>query len=414
MGRLSKFPGMVTAAGLLAACATAGAGDWPQFRGPNRDGISAETGWVADWPASGPKVVWKADVGVGYSAVSVVGDRLYTMGNADGRDRVWCLEAATGKEVWSHRYACLDDEAKRERYPGPRMTPTVDGGAVFTLSRYGHVFCLGAADGKVRWSVNVMDDHGVRQTKFRWGLAGSPLVAGKRVVFDLGGSCAFEKATGKLAWRALDGAAAFSSPVRVEVDGKAHVTAFNADGFALLNLADGGLLGQLLPFTNRYLANIATPIVTGGKVFIASGYGRGCALLEPSAAGLKAIYQKREMECMSVSPVLHEGHVYTGTGHNKGFPISVELSTGKVAWGPVRNEGQNSAAIAYADGRLYFRYQNGLMVLVEATPEAYREHGSFMIPDVERQSWPHPVIADGKLYLREQDNLFCYDISVQN
>lgn len=408
MGRLSKFPGMVTAAGLLAACATAGAGDWPQFRGPNRDGISAETGWVADWPASGPKVVWKADVGVGYSAVSVVGDRLYTMGNADGRDRVWCLEAATGKEVWSHRYACLDDEAKRERYPGPRMTPTVDGGAVFTLSRYGHVFCLGAADGKVRWSVNVMDDHGVRQTKFRWGLAGSPLVAGKRVVFDLGGSCAFEKATGKLAWRALDGAAAFSSPVRVEVDGKAHVTAFNADGFALLNLADGGLLGQLLPFTNRYLANIATPIVTGGKVFIASGYGRGCALLEPSAAGLKAIYQKREMECMSVSPVLHEGHVYgiNGEAGHRGTLVCMELQTGKVKW--TQRIAKVGGGMLLADGKLLYTEADGDLVVAAASPEGFKQIARAKVTGPCRTM---PVLAGGRLYCRGQaGELACLDV----
>ncbi len=165
------------------------------------------------------------------------------------------------------------------------------------------------------------------------------------------------------------------------------------------------------------VANIPTPLVQGDHVFTSSGYGTGAALLELVSTGdgyaAEEVYflEADTMQNHHGGMILHEGHVYTGTGHNKGFPLAVELATGKVAWGPVRNEGKDSAAIAYADGRLYFRYQNGLMVLVEATPEGYREKGSFMIPDVDKPSWPHPVIADGKLYLREQDNLFCYDLS---
>jgi len=164
------------------------------------------------------------------------------------------------------------------------------------------------------------------------------------------------------------------------------------------------------------VANIPTPIVDGNRVFASSGYGTGSALIEltktDDGVAAREVYfiDPEKMQNHHGGLILHDGYVYTGSGHNKGFPVSVELASGEIAWGPVRNEGKDSAAIAYADDRLYFRYQNGLMVLVEATPEAYRERGSFMIPDVERQSWAHPVISGGKLYLREQDNLFCYDV----
>jgi len=163
-------------------------------------------------------------------------------------------------------------------------------------------------------------------------------------------------------------------------------------------------------------ANIATPIVDGDHVFASSGYGSGSVLLKLSGDGknfaAEEVYflEANTMQNHHGGLILHEGHVYTGTGHNKGFPLCVELATGKVAWGPERNGGRDSAALSYADGLLYFRYQNGLMVLVEATPEGYHELGSFLIPDVELQSWPHPTIIDGMLYLREQDNLFCYDL----
>ena len=165
------------------------------------------------------------------------------------------------------------------------------------------------------------------------------------------------------------------------------------------------------------VANIATPLVQGDLVFASTGYGTGAVLLRLAAEGdgIRAdeVYflDADTFQNHHGGLILHDGHVYTGTGHNKGFPLAVELATGEVAWGPIRNDGENSAAVAYADGRIYMRYQNGLMILVEATPEAYREHGSFMIPEVEKESWPHPVIAGGRLFLREQDNLWVYDVT---
>ena len=168
------------------------------------------------------------------------------------------------------------------------------------------------------------------------------------------------------------------------------------------------------------IANIPTPIVDGSRIFTSTGYGTGAALLD-IGAGEEGVVAKEKyflpgdtFQNHHGGMILHGGHVYTGSGHNKGFPLAVELATGKIAWGPVRNEGKGSAAIAYADGRLYLRYQDGRMVLVEATAEEYREHGTFMIPDVKQFSWSHPVVIDGRLYLREQDSLYVYDVRAQN
>jgi outer membrane protein assembly factor BamB len=210
--------------------------------------------------------------------------------------------------------------------------------------------------------------------------------------------------------------AGYSSVVVSEAGGIRQYVQFLGRGVIGVEAKTGRFLWEYTPVANQ-VANIPTPLIDGKFVFASSGYGTGSALIEltPTADGVSAkeVYflDPETMQNHHGGMILHDGYVYSGTGHNKGFPLSVKMADGTVAWGKIRNEGQGSAAVAYADGRLYFRYQDGLMVLIEATPEGYREHGSFMIPDVSQPSWAHPVIADGKLYLREQDTLFCYDIS---
>jgi outer membrane protein assembly factor BamB len=262
---------------------------------------------------------------------------------------------------------------------------------------------------------------------WQWKFSESPLVDGKRVIVTPGAKdaalVALNKKTGKEIWRAAlpdlgeegtDGAG-YSSVVISEAGGIRQYVQFLGRGVVGVDAKSGRFLWGYNRIANG-VANIATPIVAGEHVFASSGYGTGSVLLKlsPTGDGMKAeeVYflSADVMQNHHGGLILHGDHVYTGTGHNKGFPLCVELKSGKVAWGPERNEGTDSAAIAYADERLYFRYQNGVMVLVEATPEGYRERGSFMIPDVELQSWPHPVIIGGRLYLREQDNLFCYDL----
>ena len=261
-----------------------------------------------------------------------------------------------------------------------------------------------------------------------WKYSESPLVDGDRVIVSPGitdaAMVALDKKTGDEIWRAEIGrvgsmgayGAAYSSVVISHGAGVKQYVQFIGRGVIGIEAETGKYLWGYNPVAND-IANIATPLVHGDYVFASSGYGTGAALVKLSSDG-KGGVDAEEVYFLEADTfqnhhggmLLLDGHVYTGTGHNKGFPIAIKLEDGSVAWGPERNKGQNSAAITYADGRIYFRYQNGLMILVEATPEAYREQGSFEIPDVSKPSWPHPVIADGMLLIREQDNLYSYDV----
>jgi outer membrane protein assembly factor BamB len=363
--------------------------------------------------------------------MAVAGERIYTMGDLGDAQYVLAVRREDGAPLWKTEVA----PAWKDKYLGPRSTPTVDGDRVYVLTTEGDLYCLDATTGKTRWQRSLPEDFdGYMMTykgQYQWKFSESPLIDGDRVVVTPGAQgaalVALNKMTGKEIWRATipalgehgsDGAG-YSSVVVSVAGGIRQYVQFIGRGVVGIEAATGRFLWGYNRIANG-TANIATPIVDGDRVFVSSGYGAGSALLKLSRAGERVQVEEvyflpaNVMQNHHGGLILHEGHLYTGTGHNKGFPLSVDLETGKVAWGPERNAGTDSAAVSYADGRLYFRYQNGIMILVEATPDGYRERGSFMIPDVERQSWSHPVIIGGKLYLREQDNLFCYDVRAPN
>lgn len=419
----------VLAAGIVSASwiDSAFAADWPGWRGPNRDGKSPETGLLAEWPAGGPPLAWRASgLGGGYSSLAVVGERIYTLGDQGGQQNVLALERATGKTVWKTAIG----PGWEDEYGGSRSTPTVDGALLYALSTEGKLVCLETATGKEVWSRSLPADFAGKMMDIEgtdWKFSESPLVDGDRVLVTPGSSAAaivaLDKKTGKELWRAAaalvgeKGAngAAYSSIVISHGAGVKQYVQLVGRGLIGVDAASGKLLWSYNRVANN-VANIPTPLIDGDLVFASSGYGTGAALLklEKQGDGVAA----RELYFLEANAfqnhhgnmILHDGHVYAGSGHNKGFPISLRLSDGQAAWGPIRNEGQGSAAVAFAEGRVYMRYQNGLMVLIEASPAGYREKGSFKIPDVSNPSWSHPVVAGGKLYLREQDNLFCYDL----
>lgn len=426
------FPLAASLALILALpAAPAQAADWPGWRGPARDGKSPETGLLGEWKEGGPPLAWQASgLGGGFSSLAVVGERIYTMGDLGERQYVLALDRADGKVVWKTAVG----PAWVDGYGGPRATPAVDGGRVYALSTEGELVCLDAESGGKVWSRNLPRDFGGRMMATgrgtHWKFAESPLVDGDRVVVTPGvpdaALVALDKATGKEVWRAkvpafgdngADGAGYASVVVSNGAGVKQYVTILGR-GAVGVEAATGRYLWGYNRIAND-VANIPTPLVEGDHVFVSTGYGTGAALLrlEKDGSGVAAreVYflPGDDFQNHHGNMVLHRGHVYAGTGHNKGFPISVKLADGAVAWGPVRNQGQGSAAVTFADGRLYMRYQDGLVVLVEATPEEYRERGSFQIPGVERPSWSHPVVAGGRLYLREQDRLFVYDVSAR-
>jgi outer membrane protein assembly factor BamB len=413
------------AAAMVAAALDAVAADWPGWRGPNRDGQSAETGLLGEWPAAGPRLAWKASgLGGGLSSVAVVGDRIYTLGDKDGSQQLLALSRKDGALIWAAKVGAV----WKDEFGGPRGTPTVDADSVYALGSDGDLIAVDIGTGKERWRKNMEKDYGGRvMTVWKW--TESPLVDGDRLVFTPGGPwaamVAVDKKTGKSIWsteelphlgeKGRDGAG-YSSIVVSNGGGVKHYVQLMGRGLVGIRASDGKLLWSYNKVANN-VANISTPIVRGNYVFASTGYQTGSVLLELVKAGegvtAKELYflDSNTFQNHHGGMVLVGNHVYAGHGHNKGFPICVDLASGKVAWGgDIRNAGTGSAAVMYADGRLYFRYQNGVVVLVEATPEGYREKGSLTIPNVQNPSWPHLVVADGTLYVREQDALYAYDV----
>jgi hypothetical protein len=411
------------AAGFSLAAAPTPAG-WPQWRGPNRDGVSTETGLLQAWKPGGPALAWRATgLGAGFSSVSVAGNRIFTMGDVAGSQQLIAIDAASGKTLWMAKVGA----PWVDQYGGPRGTPTVDGDLVYALGTEGDLVAVEAATGKERWRRKLPADFG-GQMMSMWTWSESPLVDGDRVVVTPGARSAalvaLDKRTGKEIWRTAvpdlgpkgkDGAG-YSSIVISNGGGVKQYVQLMGRGLVGVSASDGKFLWGYNKVAND-VANIPTPIVKGDFVFTSTGYQTGAALLKLAAAGGGVTASEVYFLAAPTFQNHHGGmilvgdHVYAGHGHNKGFPIAIELQTGKVVWGgDIRNSGTGSAAVAYADGQLYFRYQNGEVILIEATPAGYKEKGAFTIPGVSAPSWPHPVITGGRLYLREQDTLLAYDV----
>jgi outer membrane protein assembly factor BamB len=423
-GRSTAVAACALAAAALAAAAVP-AGSWPQWRGPNRDGVSTETGLLKAWPASGPALAWRAaGLGSGFSSVAVAGGRVFTMGDVSGSQQLIALDAATGKRLWMSKVGA----PWVDQYGGPRGTPTVDGDLVYALGTEGMLVAVEAATGRERWRRSLPADFG-GQMMSMWTWSESPLVDGDRVVVTPGARSAalvaLDKRTGKEIWRSAvpdlgprgkDGAG-YSSIVISNAGGVKQYVQLMGRGLVGVRASDGKFLWGYNKVAND-VANIPTPVVRGDLVFTSTGYQTGSALLKLAAAGggvtASEVYflEGKTFQNHHGGMVLVGNHLYAGHGHNRGNPIAIELATGKVAWGgaELRNAGTGSAAVAYADGNLYFRYQNGQVLLIEASPAGYKEKGSFLIPGVSGPSWPHPVITGGRLYIREGDTLLAYDV----
>jgi outer membrane protein assembly factor BamB len=391
-----------------------GAGsDWPQWRGPNRDGASPETGLLAQWPAAGPAQVWKATgIGAGYSGVSVANGRIFTMGDAPNVSYIYALNEATGKALWAAR---VGKSGGGNGYPGPRCTPTVDGEMVYALGQFGDLICVEAATGKERWRKNLQSDFAGAMMS-GWGYSESPLVDGNKVICTPGGPrgtmVALNKGTGEEIWRTKDlkDAAAYCSAVVAEISGKRqYIQLTDASVFGVA--ADDGKVLWRAPRRGR-TAVIPTPVVYDHYVYVTSGYGVGCDLFQiTEAAGqfkAEQVYANKVM-VNHHGGVVRVGDFIYGYSDGKGW-VCQELKTGRAVWEEKGKMGKGS--ITYADGHLYLRGEDkGTVALIEASSSAYKQTGQFAQPNrSELKAWPHPVIAHGNLYLRDQDVLLCYKI----
>lgn len=368
----------------------AGASDWREWHGPNRDAVSVETGWKTE----SPKEVWRADVGVGFSAVSVASGRAYTMGNIADEDIVWCLDEKTGKVIWSHKYPCPAGSHK-----GPRATPTVDGDRVYTLGRDGDLFCLGATDGKVVWKTDITKELKAKQTRYNWGFACSPLVRGNNLILDVGPLAALDKKTGKKIWTTGNSDAGFSSPRLMKDGTREYVLGFNADGLLIAD-ANGGKKIEEYEWKTEYLVNSATPIPSGNKIFISSGYNRGCALLRLENGKLKNVYENKTMRNHCNSSVLYKGHLY-GFDGQQGSPGAlkcIEFESGDVKW---ENPGMKIGALMIADGKIIAMLDGGELVIADADPGGFKELSRTKV--LEGKCWTYPVLANGRIFCRSNE-----------
>ena len=398
---LAGIPGPLLAAAApgVAAAST----DWPQFGGPNRNWISAETGWRTDWAANPPKTLWKIVVGEGFSTVSVAKGRVYTMGNAAGKDTVFCLDADTGAAVWKHVYPC----GNKVEHPGTRCTPTVDGDQVYTLSHEGDLFCLAAADGKVLWTAKVAKDYGgVRPL---WGHACSPLVLGDRLILDVGPIVAVEKATGKLLWKAGTQKPAYTSPMAFRQGSETLIASYSAEGPVVVT-ADGKVFSKAPWATTTSPPGISTttPLVDAGTLFISTGYGVGAALYQVTPENLKVIWQSRNMKSHTATCVLWKGCLYGFDGQvDVGTLTCIDFKTGERRW---TENSVKGGGLMLADGKLILAASSGDIVVAEANPAAYKELGR--MPKVLKGTcWTGPVLAGGRIYCRDlAGDLVCLDV----
>ena len=402
---------------LLLTCAAAWADDWPQWRGPNRDGISAETGLLQQWPEGGPPVAWKVyHVGDGYSAPAVANGKVILMGNGmgDQRMREWivCLDEKNGQQIW----ACMTGLIRSGGggYPGPRSTPAVAGGRVYALGLAGRVVCCDEKTGQPLWFRELTRDFGGKEPKF--GYCESVLVDGDRVLCMPGGEktvVALEAATGKEIWACKAGdPASYSSMVKATLGEVDQYVAFSEKGLLGIRANDGEILWRYDDPSNAQ-ANCPTPVVVGQTVFAASGYGRGgaCGWIQKDKEGkfsVKPLYFTTKMQNQYGGYVVVDNFLYGCC--DPGVLVSMNYKTGVVA----RAVRTGRFALAYADRLLYLRHENGRMDLFTADAKKPTRAGTFEQPDRTKQkTWAYPVIANKKLYLRDQHVLLCYDIAAK-
>ncbi|MCI0388119.1 MAG: PQQ-binding-like beta-propeller repeat protein [Acidobacteria bacterium] len=390
-----------------------GPSDWPQWRGAERNGLSKDTGLLKQWPSSGPQKSWTiSNLGEGFGSIAIRGDRIYVQGTSGSASLIFCLNRADGKTVWS---GALGPKVNDGRGNGPRSTPTVDDDRVYALTENGDLACLRSRDGSPVWRKNILKEFGGSNPG--WLISESPLVDGDRLIVTPGGSgagmVALDKMTGKEIWRAKDISeeAGYSSAIAADVGGVRTVMNFTSRSAVGVRASDGKLMWRNSSATNG-TANCTTPVFADNKVFFTSDYGTGGALLGLSAQNgeVKAqeLYFTKEMKNHHGGVVVVNGYLYGFSG-SSGLTC-IEFATGKKMW---VNRSVGKGSLAYADGMLYLLGEKNAVGLAEANPNAYVEKGRFSIPDQGKDSWAYPVVAGGKLYIRDQGTLTAFDVKAR-
>ncbi|WP_145247068.1 PQQ-binding-like beta-propeller repeat protein [Aeoliella mucimassa] len=420
--------------------------DWPQWQGPNRDAESTESGLLQEWPEGGPALAWRVDnLGGGDSAPSIVDGCLYGMSNRDGQEIVWALSEADGKELWTSSIGPAVEQRMPQSKEGPGGTPTVDGDHLYVVGMGGTIACLERDGGKVVWKRSMTEDFGGIVPP--WSYRESPLVDGEKVLCTPGATdamvVALNKQSGETIWttkmpaeepkpeqpaeeeggrrrgrggfgRGPSSGAAYSSPIAIEVDGERQYVQFVAKSVLGVSADDGKLLWEYAKPANSNRINCSTPLYKDGLVFAASAYGNGGGAVKLSKNDdgtftADEVYFTNKMQNHHGGMIVVDGCLYGANGGNGGgFMACLDFQTGDVHW---RERDAPKGSLAYADGRLYLRTENGKVMLIEPSSEELLIRGEFEQPDrADAPAWAHPVIANGKLYIRDQGLLLCYDI----
>ncbi len=390
---------------LLCAGHPVCAEDWYRFRGPRLDGVSEESLAVADWPADGPAVAWTVELGSGFSSTSISDGRLYTIGNTDNVDTVWCLDAASGQTVWKHAYDSPTDPNEFEG--GPTSTPTVDGDAVYTLGRQGDLFCFDKLDGTVRWQINIAEQTDVRIPT--WGFAGSPLVADDALILNVGDAgVAVNKHNGQTIWASADKDAGYSTPVPIDTPQGPAVIIGSGRSYVCVDVATGQERWRQRWLTT-FGCNAADAIVSAGQVLLSSGYNRGAALLEPAADDVAVVWKNKDLQNQLSTSLLIDGYVYGIHGNlaNGGELRCVDWKTGEVQWSDNRVA---YGAIAATRQHLILLSDSGELRILEASPtKPLLWH---RMPLLNGKCWTTPVLSQHRLYCRSASGtLACLDLS---
>ncbi|MEN3941168.1 PQQ-binding-like beta-propeller repeat protein [Prosthecobacter sp. SYSU 5D2] len=386
---------------LMASATTVAAADWPIWRGPTYDGLSTEKNWQL---TGDPKVVWEAEIGLGFSSFVVSKGRVISTGHADDADTVFCLDAKTGKQVWKHVYPA--DLGDKYYEGGTSATPTFDGDKVYHLSRWGDLFCFEAATGKVVWEKNVQKETGANLPD--WGFAGAPLVQGNLLILNVGkAGMAVEKASGKIVWKSEVDSAGYSTPYPITRDGRQLAIIGSADAYVAVDVKTGSQLWSY-KWNTRYGVNAADPILSGDSLFISSGYNKGCTLLKLGSGAPEKVWENKSLKNMFNSSVLIDGHLYgiDGDQNSRAGLKCVRFSDGKEMW----SENMGFGSLMAADGRLIILSAKGELIVVKAGPEKFDEESRAQI--LNGKCWSAPVLANGLLYARNSEGrVVCLDLN---
>lgn len=378
---------------------------WPAWLGPERNSISRETGWLANWPANGPPIAWRTQIGIGFSAVSVVPGHLIAMGHRQGRDVVQCLDPLSGDKLWEHAYTCELVDSLHEG--GPGATATIADGEVYTLSREGHLHCLELATGKVRWLREFKKELGAVQPD--WGFTSSPYLVGSQVIVDVGYVVAVDRQSGQIAWKSDQYRAGYGTAVAFENAGRKLLAVFNNDG--LLVLGQDGRKVAFYPLESQYATTSTTPIVVEDTIFVSVGYRGGSTLLRLKENVLEPVYSTKEMANHFNNCVLWNGHLYGFDGNSHVSSqvrlVCIDFATGQVKW---HQRGFGCGSLMAADGKLIVLGDEGTLATVAADPTGYKEISRAKVLD--GRCWTMPVLVNGRIYCRNAaGDLVCLDVN---